>query len=102
MTTCRSPWPRPPRYQVGVFCRIRAGGCCEYCLIHEDDAHFPHQPDHIIACKHRGEIEANNIGWACYLCSGSVHEFLDGAMQIGPDMNRELTFRDDEPIERHG
>lgn len=32
----------------------RVNGCCEYCLIHEDDVLLPHEPDHIIATKHRG------------------------------------------------
>ena len=47
----------------------RARRRCEYCLIHEDDALLPHEPDHIIAVKHRGQTEANNLGWACFLCN---------------------------------
>lgn len=47
----------------------RATRRCEYCLIHEEDAHFPHQPDHIIACKHRGPTHESNLAWACYLCN---------------------------------
>ena len=35
--------------------RERASGCCEYCLVHEDDCLLPHEPDHIIATKHRGD-----------------------------------------------
>ena len=34
--------------------RARAGVRCEYCLLHEEDALDQHQPDHIIARKHRG------------------------------------------------
>jgi hypothetical protein len=49
--------------------RARAGRRCEYCLIHEDDAHFAHAADHIIARKHRGTTEADNLAWACYLCN---------------------------------
>jgi hypothetical protein len=30
----------------------RAGRRCEYCLVHEDSAGFPHQIDHIISRKH--------------------------------------------------
>src|SRR5205823_2768910 len=33
---------------------VQAHFRCEYCLIHEEDAHFSHQPDHVIARKHRG------------------------------------------------
>jgi HNH endonuclease len=49
--------------------QARARFRCEYCLIHEEDAHFSHQPDHIIACKHRGPTEEGNLAWACYLCN---------------------------------
>jgi len=49
--------------------QARAHGRCEYCLIHEDDAHFPHQPDHVIAQKHRGPTHEDNLAWACYLCN---------------------------------
>jgi hypothetical protein len=49
--------------------RLRAKGRCEYCLIHEDDTLFPHQPDHIIARKHQGKTRMDNLAWACYLCN---------------------------------
>jgi hypothetical protein len=52
-----------------VLVQSRAESRCEYCLIHEDDAHFSHQPDHIIARKHRGPTEEANLAWACYLCN---------------------------------
>ncbi len=35
--------------------RARARGRCEYCLLHEDDSWWPHEPDHVIATKHRGQ-----------------------------------------------
>ena len=46
-----------------------AGGCCEYCLLHEEDSWEPHQPDHIIARKHRGLTEGDNLAWTCALCN---------------------------------
>ncbi len=49
--------------------QARARFRCEYCLIHEEDAHFAHQPDHIIASKHRGPTQEDNLAWACYLCN---------------------------------
>src|SRR5206468_2620167 len=49
--------------------QARARCRCEYCLIHEEDAHFSHQPDHVIARKHRGPTELGNLAWACYLCN---------------------------------
>lgn len=47
----------------------RAGERCEYCLLAEDDALLPHEPDHIIACKHRGPTDERNLAWACFVCN---------------------------------
>ncbi len=47
----------------------RAGRRCEYCLIHEDDAGFSHQVDHIISRKHGGTSAADNLALACVLCN---------------------------------
>lgn len=38
----------------------RAAYHCEYCLIHEDDAGFPHEIDHIISRKHGGLSDPEN------------------------------------------
>ena len=45
--------------------RDRAKGRCEYCLLHEEDAWFPHEPDHIIATKHCGRTDEANLAWTC-------------------------------------
>ena len=47
----------------------RAGHRCEYCLLHEEDAGLPHEPDHVIARKHRGETTAGNLAWTCFNCN---------------------------------
>jgi hypothetical protein len=57
--------PAPLRVHVQERARFR----CEYCLLHEDDGWEPHQPDHIIARKHRGETVAENLAWTCALCN---------------------------------
>lgn len=49
--------------------RERAGHRCEYCLLHEEDAFLPHEPDHIIAVKHRGETTEGNLAWTCFVCN---------------------------------
>jgi hypothetical protein len=58
----------------------RARHRCEYCLLHEDDAYFPHQMDHIISRKHGGRSDADNLAYACFRCNawkgsdiGSLH-----------------------------
>lgn len=49
--------------------RERARSCCEYCLIHEDDCLLPHEPDHVVATKHRGETSEANLAWTCFVCN---------------------------------
>ena len=57
--------PAALRQQV----RARAGGQCEYCLLAEEHAYLPHEPDHIIAEKHGGETTALNLVLACFDCN---------------------------------
>jgi hypothetical protein len=47
----------------------RAHRLCEYCLVHEDSAGFPHQVDHIVSRKHGGSSSLNNLAYACVLCN---------------------------------
>lgn len=47
----------------------RAEFRCEYCLIHEDDAGFPHQVDHVVSRKHGGVSSLENLAYACVLCN---------------------------------
>ncbi len=47
----------------------RAGFRCEYCLIHESDAGFPREVDHVISRKHSGSSEIDNLAYACVLCN---------------------------------
>lgn len=47
----------------------RAGGCCEYCLLHQDDTDFTHHVDHLIALKHGGRTEGENLALACMECN---------------------------------
>ena len=49
--------------------RERAGERCEYCLLAESQALFPHEPDHLIALKHGGETISANLALACFDCN---------------------------------
>lgn len=49
--------------------RERAKGCCEYCLLPEEQAFFSHEADHIIARKHGGQSTAENLALACFDCN---------------------------------
>jgi 5-methylcytosine-specific restriction endonuclease McrA len=47
----------------------RAGSACEYCLIHQRDTYFGCHVDHIIAEKHGGLTELDNLALACAVCN---------------------------------
>jgi 5-methylcytosine-specific restriction endonuclease McrA len=49
--------------------RERAGERCEYCLLAESQAFFPHEPDHLIAIQHGGETVSPNLALACFDCN---------------------------------
>ncbi len=47
----------------------RAKNCCEYCLIPQIATFASPQIDHIIAEKHGGLTELNNLALSCTLCN---------------------------------
>jgi len=47
----------------------RANGQCEYCLIPETVVLVSHEVDHIIAQKHGGPTESDNLALSCTLCN---------------------------------
>ncbi len=49
--------------------RERAGERCEYCLLAESEAFFPHEPDHLTALKHGGATTSSNLALACFDCN---------------------------------
>lgn len=48
----------------------RANGCCEYCRMPLIDRFLPYEIDHIVAEKHGGVTESENLCLACYRCNG--------------------------------
>ncbi|QQS46548.1 MAG: HNH endonuclease [Acidobacteriota bacterium] len=64
----------------------RAKGCCEYCLLHQDYTEAPHEIDHIVALKHRGQTLSENLALACLACNRNK-----GSDLAAPDpMNRQI------------
>jgi len=45
--------------------RDRAGECCEYCLAPEVLTFAPHQIDHVVAEKHSGPTQEDNLALSC-------------------------------------
>ena len=62
--------------------RQRAAGRCEYCLMPESHTLAPHEVDHVIAEKHGGPTEADNLALSCALCN--KHKGTD-LTSIDPD-----------------
>jgi 5-methylcytosine-specific restriction endonuclease McrA len=59
--------PDTDRKQV----RERSDLRCEYCLLPDGFGFYSHQVDHIIATKHRGSSELDNLAWACFECNNA-------------------------------
>jgi hypothetical protein len=51
--------------------RERSGDRCEYCLIPESMSFAAHWIDHIVAEKHGGKTDADNLANSCVLCNQS-------------------------------
>jgi hypothetical protein len=47
----------------------RAGNTCEFCLLPAEVGFFPHEIDHVIAEKHGGKTELDNLAYACWRCN---------------------------------
>jgi hypothetical protein len=49
--------------------RQQADDCCEYCRLPEGNGVISFHVDHIIAIKHGGQDEIDNLCLACYQCN---------------------------------
>ena len=47
----------------------RANRLCEYCLLPADVSFFLHEVDHVIAEKHGGATNADNLAFTCWRCN---------------------------------
>lgn len=47
----------------------RAGHRCEYCQLPVNVSFFPHEVDHIVALKHGGKTDRENLALACWRCN---------------------------------
>jgi hypothetical protein len=48
---------------------LRAHSRCEYCHFPADFAEYPFHIDHIIAQKHGGKTETENLALSCFYCN---------------------------------
>ena len=47
----------------------RASARCKYCQIHQNFSIYTHEVDHIIAVKHGGETNPENLALSCLSCN---------------------------------
>ncbi len=47
----------------------RAGGRCEYCRVPTDVVFLPHEIDHVVAEKHGGPTDSENLALGCAVCN---------------------------------
>ena len=47
----------------------RAGDCCEYCRLSQDDVDLSFHIEHVIAEKHGGQTALLNLCWSCPRCN---------------------------------
>ena len=55
------------RLEEQVWARARS--CCEYCHFPNEFAEYPFHIDHIIAKKHGGRTDAENLALSCFFCN---------------------------------
>ncbi len=84
----------------------RAAFRCEYCLVKEEDSFLSFQVDHIIAEKHGGGIEIENLAYSCpqcNYCKGSdLVTFLDSYQDLVPLFNPRTQLWDEHFYIRKG
>lgn len=58
--------------------RLRAKGCCEYCMSQEKFATQSFSIDHIIPVSKNGKTRLDNLALACQGCNNFKYDKLDG------------------------
>ena len=60
----------------------RAGNCCEYCRLSQEDNYFTFHVDHIISEKHNGKTTSDNLCLSCPSCNIAKGSDIAGADPI--------------------
>ncbi|MBZ0297541.1 MAG: HNH endonuclease [Anaerolineae bacterium] len=78
----------------------RSGNCCEYCRIAQTDIFFAFEIDHIIAEKHGGPTQTENLCLSCPDCNAfkgsdvASVDWLNGTVIVPLYHPREHTWED--------
>ena len=64
---------------IRAYVRTRAERRCEYCRLREEDVRVvSFHLEHIIAKKHRGTDDLENLAWSCHFCNFAKSSNLSG------------------------
>lgn len=63
----------------------RARFACEYCLMPEISVLVPHEIDRVIAEKHGGQTDENNLALSCTICN----KYKGSDLEVRNVVNRE-------------
>jgi len=74
------------RPEVEAFVKQRADGRCEYCQLPESFSELPFQIDHVVARKHRGGNQPDNLAYACLYCNSYKGPNLAGVDPVTGDI----------------
>jgi len=70
------------RREIIEEARARAGGRCEYCLMHESLQGATFHLEHIVPSSRTGTFSLENIAWACPSCNLHKSDRVEG---LDPD-----------------
>lgn len=70
------------------FVRRRALDRCEYCLLGQREAELRHHVEHVVARKHGGSDEAENLALACHRCNLHKGPNLTGVDPVSGEIVR--------------
>ncbi|HEY5311132.1 MAG TPA: HNH endonuclease signature motif containing protein [Pirellulales bacterium] len=73
------------QHAVAHLIRVRADSRCEYCCLSQNHDELPFQVDHIIARKHGGTDDHENLAWACLSCNNHKGPNIAG---LDPDTSQ--------------
>ena len=71
-----------------AFVKQRASGRCEYCQLPEAYSVLPFQIDHVIARKHGGGSQPENLAYACLYCNSYKGPNLAGVDPLDGEIVR--------------
>jgi hypothetical protein len=81
---------------------LRANGRCEYCRLPLEFDDSPASLDHIIARKHRGHTDAENLAYACYHDNNYKGDNIAGLDPLDSALTRLFNPRIDDWHEHFG